>query len=217
MSFFMMSSCAIKIMSSCALGMHLRSIPHHLRSKLGEDFSSLCILCSLVPRLLLLFNRICKLGRDLGMRLIEERMGYLGYAFQVVTDFGGQIPRTADELMKSLPGVGRYTASMSEYIKLCNLPPLSPILFLSPPFSTLPTLPLFPPLSFPFSLFPPPPFSPILSTLLRRCNSVHCIWRVVWGGGWERGEGVLTTESRGSMLRSQTNHGTLLVWTFSQN
>ena len=47
------------------------------------------------------------------MRLTKERMGCLRYAFQVVTDFGGQIPRTAEELMKSLPGVGRYTASMS--------------------------------------------------------------------------------------------------------
>lgn len=62
------------------------------------------------------------------MRLTSERMGYFRCAFQVVADFGGQIPRTADELMKSLPGVGRYTASMFEYIKLCYLPPLSPIL-----------------------------------------------------------------------------------------
>ena len=44
-----------------------------------------------------------------------------------MADFGGQIPRTADELMKSLPGVGRYTASMSEYIKLCYLPPPTPL------------------------------------------------------------------------------------------
>ena len=140
------------------------------------------------------------------MRLTKEGMDCLRYAFQVVTDFGGQIPRTADELMKSLPGVGRYTASMSEYIKLFYLPPLSPILFLSPPFSTLPTPPSF----------HPSPHSSHRSSPLR-CNSVHCIWRAVWGGGWERGEGVLATENCGSMLRSQTNHGTLLVWTFSQN
>ena len=56
------------------------------------------------------------------MRLTDERMGYFRCVFQVVADFGGQIPRTADELMKSLPGVGRYTASMFEYIKLM-LPP----------------------------------------------------------------------------------------------
>ena len=34
----------------------------------------------------------------------------------------------------------------------------------------------------------------------------------MWGGGWECGESVLATESRGSMHRSQTDHGTLLVW-----
>ena len=47
----------------------------------------------------------------------------------MVTDFGGQIPRTADELMKSLPGVGRYTASMSKVFYLLPLcPPFSLIL-----------------------------------------------------------------------------------------
>lgn len=43
-----------------------------------------------------------------------------------MADFGGQIPRTADELMKSLPGVGRYTASMSEYVT-SHLPPPTPL------------------------------------------------------------------------------------------
>ena len=125
--------------------------------------------------------------------------------FQVVTDFGGQIPRTADELMKSLPGVGRYTSSMSKY---------------STSYSSAHPSPHTSPRSSPLPLFtsPPPlflPFSPILSTLLCRCNSIHCIWAAVWGGGWECGEGVLATKSRGSMHRGQTNHGTLLVWTFS--
>ena len=68
------------------------------------------------------FQLLCKLVRNLAMRLTDERMGYFRCVFQVVADFGGQIPRTADELMKSLPGVGRYTASMFEYIKLM-LPP----------------------------------------------------------------------------------------------
>ena len=109
------------------------------------------------------------------MRLTDERMGYFRCVFQVVADFGGQIPRPADDLMKSLPGVGRYTASMSEY------------------------------------MLPPTPLpNPLI--LLCRCNRVHCIWGAVWGGGWECGESVLATESRGSMHRSQTDHGTLLVW-----
>ena len=76
------------MMSSYTLGMHLRSISHHSRLKLGDDCSSLC---SLVPGLLLLCNHVCKLGRDLGMRLIEERMGYLRYAFS-----GGDRFRRAD-------------------------------------------------------------------------------------------------------------------------
>ena len=226
----MMSSCVIKIISSCTLprpspsfsSLALAQLPVACSTsdgKLGEGLGTRLLLActkgvfriirdqSLV-RIAPPFTHYVALspgssffaitsaswGGGPGMRLTKEGMGCLRYAFQVVTDFGGQIPRTADELMKSLPGVGRYTASMSEYIKLFYLPPLSPILFLSPPFSTLPTPPSLPPL--------PPLFSPILSTLLCRCNSIHCIWRAVWGGGWERGEGVLATESRGSMLRS---------------
>ena len=133
---------------------------HYVASFLGSSF----------------FQSQLQAGKEPGMRLTSERMGYFGCVFQVVADFGGQIPRTADELMKSLPGVGRYTASMSEYVT-SHLPP-----------------------------------SPILSILLCRCSSVHCIWRAVWGGGWECGESVLTTENCGSMHRSQTDHGTLLVW-----
>ena len=55
-------------------------------------------------------------------------MGYFRCVFQVVADFGGQIPRTADDLMKSLPGVGRYTASMLSTSNSCYLLPLSPTL-----------------------------------------------------------------------------------------
>ena len=122
------------------------------------------------------FQLLCKLVRNL--RLTDERMSYFRCVFQVVADFGGQIPRTADELMKSLPGVGRYTASMFEYIKL---------------------------------MLPPTPLpNPLI--LLCRCNRIHCIWGAMWGGGWECCEGVLATESCGSMHRSQTDHGTLLVW-----
>ena len=46
---FMMSSCVIKMMSSYTLGMHLRSISHHSRSKLGDDSSSLYTYVALSP------------------------------------------------------------------------------------------------------------------------------------------------------------------------
>ena len=99
---------------------------------------------------------------------------------------GGQLPHTSAELMRLLPGVGRYTACMhpSTHTHTHTHTLLSHSLSLS---------------------------HGVVCVCVCRCYCLNSIWGGVWSGRWERGEGVVSSQDNRSRLLLLSSHEPLLV------
>ena len=62
----------------------------------------------LIPRLLFLFQEVNEMWSGLGYYSRARRL-HEG-ARKIVDELDGQMPRSSEDLLKKLPGVGRYTA-----------------------------------------------------------------------------------------------------------